>query len=268
MVSTLSSIGFDIPSADYGRRLMAELAQYASRRISTIPGDYAVWRSGSGAELWFHVEGERGLYGHIQEGRVVSFQPFFACEGQVAVTVTELMQRPDDSGFEGVAAAVAANGGFQIAFGAVDYAVHTRRTLPLEVNVKLLGFAQGLSLFATEDAFHAAARRAALPVKSFVGDRHIAVGRADNDNLPERRRLVVIETNKAYVPRTSARLSGVVVQYKTLKNEVSERAYHWFLVDGPGGLYDVVADRDLVTGTVTPGMIIETEASFSGRFVD
>lgn len=268
MVSTLSSIGFEIPSADYGRRLMAELARYASRRISSIPGDYAVWRSGSGAELWFHVEGERGLYGHIQEGRVVSFQPFFACEGNVAVTVTQLMQRPDDSDFDGVAAAVATDGGCQVAFNAVDYAVHTRRKLPLEVNAKLLGFARTLSLHASEEAFRAAARGAPLGVKSFAGDRHIAIGGADNDNLPRRGQLVMIDTGKAYVPRTNARLSGVVVQYKTLENEVSERTYHWFLVDGPGGLYDVVADRDLVAETAMPGMIIETEASFSGRFVD
>lgn len=267
MASNLSSIGFVFKSADYGRRMMGELAGYAMRRIATVPGDYAVWRSGAGAEIWFHVEGERSFFGRMDGGRVIGLNPFFAGEGKVALRITKLIQGPEHSPFDGVFLAEAGQA-FSLAFDAVDYAVHNLRSLPITATAQLVGFARELSLFASEADFRRSRDGGDIAVRSFVGDKRVGFGAADNDNAPGPEASSPGLSQSAFLPGRQARLRGVVVKYSCLENEVTERTYHWILVDGPGGTFDIVADRDLVSGPIEAGMIIETIATFSGRLVD
>ncbi|MFM1814197.1 MAG: hypothetical protein RLZ98_892 [Pseudomonadota bacterium] len=264
MASNLSSIGFVFPSEDWGRQLMAELAGYAVHRSPCLPGDYAVWRSGGGAEIWYHVVGERSFFGRMDGGRVVGLRPFFHGEGCLPISIERLIRGPGHSAFEGIFTGVAL-AGYPIAFEAMEFALHDLRSRPIKARAQLVGFARQITPLGIEAEVAVAAEGRGSAVRTFAGDKTIGLGNADNDNEPESERLGEV---RGPPPATVALLRGVVVRHARIENEVTERSYNWLLVDGPGGTFDIVADLDIVKEPIAAGTVVEVFASFSGRLID
>ena len=55
MASNLETIGLGVADRSAFEQLVTGLAEAAREGLSTPVGDYAVWRSRSGAEVWLHI---------------------------------------------------------------------------------------------------------------------------------------------------------------------------------------------------------------------
>ena len=122
MASNLSSIGFSFDSAEEFQATMLRLAPDAVERIGCEAGDYSIWRSRTGAEIWFHLP----MLGTEDDARdIAGLTPFYEGVGAIDVEVVARVQRPDDNDFEGALTAHVkdpdgGNEGFPITFDAVD----------------------------------------------------------------------------------------------------------------------------------------------------
>ena len=86
MSSNLSSIGFSFASAEDFQATMLRLAPDAIERISCAAGDYSIWRSRTGAEIWFHLP----MLGTEDDARdIAGLTPFYEGFGAVDIEVVE-----------------------------------------------------------------------------------------------------------------------------------------------------------------------------------
>ena len=256
MASNLSSIGFAFTGADAFQDAMLRLARDAIERVDCSAGDYSIWRSRTGAEIWFHLP----PFGTEDDARdIAGLTPFFEGTSEVAVEITECITRPGDNEFEGafLARLVLDDGAadqYSLVFDAVDFAVHAERELPLRAHARLTGFAQSVRAFADEAGFAAAdagGHGIRLGPQAFV-----PVGQFAN-----------IEDDAA--PRTSeVLLTGRVVEHRKLVNEVTSTPFHWLLVGSVGATFDVVADPECVRCDIVEDGIVEVRCMLFGRLLE
>lgn len=228
MASNLSSIGFDFGDAeDFQAQMLARAAE-AAERVGCGAGDYSIWRSSTGAQIWFHVR----PFGTEDDARdIAGLTPFFEGESDVALEIVERIVRPGCNEFEGAFRGIVGGGdGHPVVFEAVDFAVHADRTLPLKCRARVVGFATMV--------------RAFLPTGAHptpIGEQKPATG--------------------------DALLKGRVVEHHELVNEATGRAFHWLLVESLGATFDVVADPEAVEGEIVEGGAVEVGATMIGRLI-
>ena len=137
MPSTLAAIGFTFADATAFQTRMLKLAADTIERLGCAAGDYAIWRSRTGAEIWFHLSALESP----DDGRdIAGLTPFFEGTSEVALEITDRLRRPDDNPFEGAFVALGPSGA-ALTFDAVDFAAHAGRDLPFRCHVRLCGFA-------------------------------------------------------------------------------------------------------------------------------
>ncbi len=267
MANNLSSIGLVFESEAYGERMLEALCGYPMRRDACVAGDYVVWRSGMGAELWYHLEGERNVFGRIDGGRVVGWRPFFAGDGEVSLQITQFCKRQGDTDFEGVmvGAVDIESQPMQhrtvLAFDAVDFARHAYRSLPIVARVKLVGFVSEMEILGQ-------AHGSALALAMIDDDARLKCGVADNDNAPVAAYLNTVAGAREMPPSSLAQIIGTVKSYRRLENEVTDCGFHWALLEVPGGSIDVVADLSLFDDPLRPGELIGVMCDVAGRVID
>ncbi len=156
MASNLSTIGFAFANEDEFRTTMIECAANASANLDCAGGTYGIWRSRSGAEIWFHL-------GKAADGEVEIFglTPFFSGASDVALDITGPIQRASDNAFEGafhawVKSEASAERLYPLVFDAVDFAAHKDATWPSVMRTRLCGFARELAAFPDEATYYAA----------------------------------------------------------------------------------------------------------------
>jgi hypothetical protein len=258
VVSNLSTIGFEFADDDGFQTTMQRLAGDAFERLACDPGDYAIWRARTSAEIWFHIVGDRDAGGTLHDREVVGFTPFFEGLSDVAIEVVETVIRPGDNDFEGAFLAwvnpdeTTGLGAHQIVFDAVDFAAHCDRPLPFLARAKLTGFARQIRLLGSAD--EVAVARASSNARSFM-----PLGLfTDRDPHGD---------DEAQPPSSHALLTGRVVEHSVLKNEETGGSYHWLLVQCADATFDIVADPELVIGDLPAGSIVEIGCLFFGRIV-
>lgn len=260
MASNLSTIGFAFSDEEAFRTAMAACAADASKGLTCEDGEYGIWHSPTGAEIWFHL-GEAG------DGAVEIFglSPFFEGKSDVSVRVASLIRRNCDNRFEGAFHAwvnpTEGNGGaYPIVFDAVDFAARAASVLPAVRRVRLAAFARQMMAFPDEAAFLDSqsssggvriASRAFIPTGLFQPHAE-AEGR--NDGAPE--------------PQSTALFTGRVVDHAPLRNERTGREFCWLTVETLDAVLDVVADPEIVSGEIVVGGTIEATALMFGRFLD
>lgn len=268
MVSNLSTIGFDFRDEDSFRATMARLADEAGERLATADGDYAVWRSRTGAEIWFHLAPAADGLGQPGERVIVGLTPYFEGKSDIAIEVEAIVTRPDDNAMEGALNAWVApddlgTGAYPIVFDAVDFAAHKDRELPDVWRARIAGFARELKAYADADAFRAASvgADAGLEAQSFIpiGLFEDAEPGAGNGEA---------QPPLAGVPQSTALITGRVTEHQRLLNEETGRAFYWLLVESLAATYDVVADPDIVEGDITIGGTIEVACVLFGRILE
>ncbi len=258
MVSNLSTIGFEFADDANFQATMQRLAADAFERLACDPGDYAIWRSRTGAEIWFHITGDRDAAGTLKDRAVIGFTPFFEGLSDVAVEVVETIIRPVDNDFEGAFLAwvgpdeTSGLGAHQIVFDAVDFAAHCDRPMPFLARAKLTGFAREIKVLSSGDgvalARAASSARAFMPLGLF-GNRD---PQGDGPAPP---------------PSSNAVLTGRVVEHSKLVNEETGVVYNWLLVQCADATFDIVADPAVVTSELAVGTIVQVGCLFFGRLL-
>ena len=259
MASNLSTIGFDDSKPEELEKLLMRLAESASARLTTPKGDYAIWRSRTGAEIWFHLAPQ--AEGAGTEREIVGLTPFFEGNSNVPLNVTEAVRRPGYGEMEGafhawVAPDEEGEGAYPMVFDAVDFAAMGARELPERWRARVCGFARELKVYADEEAFVVSqseepklAGCAFLPVGMFAA---IAGRNADAPAAEQ-------------VPSSHALIVGKVLAHKRLVNEATDRAFHWLSVQSLAATYDVLAEPDAVSGEIVEGAIVHAGCWLFGR---
>ena len=245
MASNLASIGFHFDDTEEFAAVMLPLAETAIERLGCPVGDYAIWRSRTGAEIWFHLP----LFGTENDARdIEGLTPFFEGESEVAVTITQAVARPGDNPFEGALAcrirgARGQADSAELAFEAVDFAVRCDMTAAFECHARLVGFAHGGRVLGEGEAASGISAVSAAPA-------------------------VASATTMARSAPSLVRIAGRVCDCRQCVNEVSAKPFEWLLVDAGCAIVDVVTAPGVIGSDIAKGSTIEVNATLFGRIVD
>lgn len=251
MASNLSAIGFAFAGPDDFQAQMIARAAEASERVSCAAGDYSIWRSPTGAEIWFHIP----PFGTEDDARdIAGLTPFFEGASEVALEIVERITRPDDNAFEGaLRGSVGGPDGYPLVFEAADFAAHLDRVLPFRCRARIAAFAKRVRAFAGEAEFGAAqAQRNGIPMapRAFIPIGTFAL----EDTLPP-------------PPVSEALFTGRVAEHHALVNEATGRSFHWLQVETLDATFDVVTDPESVEGDIAEGVVVEIGATMFGRLL-
>lgn len=259
MASNMSTLGFDYQEQAEFAEAMSKLAGEAVERLTCRDGEYAIWRSRTGAELWFHLSapGEEG------EREILGLTPYFEGRSDNLVNITQAIARPEDNPLEGAFYAwmspepESGEGAYPIVFDAVDFAAHKERELPLLVGVRLAGFARELRAFPSAEAYSASTMaedgKRGLAPEAFIPMGLFAAASGDGSG------------QASEAPSSTAILTGRVKEHEVLTNEETGQKFVWLLVDSLEGTFDLVADPTVVSGDITVGGTVECACWLFGR---
>lgn len=293
MASNLSTIGFDLKDNAALQELVIRLANAASTGLSSPVGDYVIWRSRTGAEIWFHLTPnpapklEPGASPSEDAPReIIGLTPFFEGRNRTAIRLTSTITRPNDNAFEGafcawVAPPPAANAGtdehsgnkgldhhgpdiigseegsYPLVFDCVDYAVHCDRILPANCWARLTGFARELRIFTDEEAFEAAQP----PENGFAPQSFFPVGLfAASD--------AATGTGQTPPPSSNALFNGRIVDHQLLTNEETDTSFYWLAIETLDATFDVVAHPNVVKGQIANGAFAQAACWMFGRLLE
>ena len=255
MASNLSSLGFLFDDAEAFQAKMIELAGKSLERIPCESGDYSVWRSRTGAEIWFHVP----MIGTEDDANdIAGLTPFYEGLGAIDVTVQVRHKNHDDNAFEGSLTAEIADidgMGYPLTFNAVDFAAHASRDLPFKATARIVCFARELRAFPSVEAFQAdksgALGEIALASQAFIPIGHFTEKEDCGETAPE----------------ATALMTGRVVECRRHTNEATGHDFHWLLIDSLAATFDIVADPDIVTGEIVEDGIVVVSGILFGRLM-
>lgn len=258
MASNLSTIGFVFPDEETFRTSMVGFAAKAQAQLEAPCGTYGIWRSRTGAELWFH-------FGPSDEGNTEIFglTPFFEGQSETDVRITGPIRRENDTPFEGAFYAWinpddGDSGTYPLVFDAVDFAARSGETWPTVMRVKLSGFARELRIFPTEDAYRATDTGSGAPqlaTQAFIPIGLFAAAEAD----------AAASGSAPTAPSSAALLTGRIIDANRMTNEATGKDFYWMLVESLDATFDIVADPEIVSGTVSAGSIVEATVWLFGR---
>jgi hypothetical protein len=252
MCSNLRHIGFRNRSEDDLAELVDQLVDDTTDRVAAEGGDYRIWRSATGAEVWLYVEGSRRADGGLDAARIVGLQSFFDPGNRCDVHVDRLFRRPGEPRFVGsvVGRLVGDRDGAAAATPVVFDAVGFDAPRGCEVGgtgpVQLVAFGRMLTAYADEAAF----RKAGSETAGLSPSSLVATGLLASPITPSSHALVI----------------GTVVRHARHQNEVSGLPFDHITVACPNAPIDIVIDSTLVPAAVRPGAIVSAMCWMVGRF--
>lgn len=260
MASNLSTIGFQFADELQFRESMVSCAAAASDQLTCPAGHYGIWRSRSGAEIWFHL-------GRTHEGEIEIFglTPFFEGKSEVKLAISRALHRDGDNGFEGALQGTlnpqetGGGGSYPIVFEAVDFALTGAQSFPVTQRVRLAAFARELTAYANEDAYYAAHEGSDRPV--FAAVSFIPVGLFASEQSEEGSGTA----EHLAVPPSTAIFTGRVLEHSSLVNEATGKSFEWVLVETLDATLDVVADPSIIVGPLAEGATVSVSALIFGR---
>lgn len=248
MESPFAAIGFDADDpADLAPLLGRIRAKAKTRRVG-LGLAYGHWADRSGAELWLR---RGGL------GRVTGVAPHFAGTAEMRVRLTQRVAPAEggglDGGFYGWAnpkTDAPDSGDYPLVFDAPDARLHRGLDLPATVTVQFAAFAYELEAYDSEEAYYASQDRTDL---AYAARSFIPSGLFTPDGA-------IIEP-----PEPLCVMTGIIIGSDVKMNALTQRRFHWALIDTLGGLVDVVCAPVDLPGPPAPGGVIHGSFRLSGR---
>jgi hypothetical protein len=265
MANHFRAVGFDVQSeADWETMLDrtanegGEFELEGGRILCWSPASDTPVGAGNGPQIWVMVDDDWNFQGA---------SPHFSGKGAVSIRATQWL--PDEEFWEGSVYAWAnpasenaqqvdsqaegdseAEGDYPFLFQLPDFH-HVSQTLalPFEGKAQVSAFAHELEFFAGEDEYSASQN----DDTKFAPNFFIPAG------------LFVSEGEE---PEPYAMFAGKILEHNILNNPASNLEFHHFLVETLGGVYDVVAETELVTKTPTVGGILSGSFWLSGQIID
>lgn len=263
MASNLSTIGFVFADEEQFRSSMVSFAAKTAVQLDCPAGSYGIWRSRTGAELWFHFGPSEN--GHTE---IFGLTPFFEGQSEMLLGITGPIHRDGDTAFEGafygwVKPDDSGHGAYPLVFDAVDFAARANLlgAGPLVATVKISGFARELKAYADEASYNAADCGLGTPqlaVQAFIPVGLFAAAEAGAANPSE----------KKAAPSSAALITGRVLEVSRMTNESTGQDFFWLLVDSLDATFDVLADPEIVSGEIVPGGIVEASVWLFGRIAE
>jgi hypothetical protein len=254
MASNLSTIGFVFADQSAFVSTLLPLAEQAGGQLVCPPGAYGVWRSRSGAELWFHLQRQADGQTEIQ-----GLTPFFNGETTVDVAITAAHQGPNDSPFEGTLTAwvnpteAGTDGDYPVVFDAVDFAAFDAGTLPVKRTVHLVGFCRDLRGFVDMEAYEVYCRETGESELRMAAAAFIPVGM-----FPGSDGEASLATSKAY-------FTGRIESVAPYINETTNEEFVTAVIETYGMRIDIVADPTVIDGPLQEGGMALVSAQVFGR---
>jgi hypothetical protein len=259
MASNLSSIGFVFDNAEAFQTAMMDLAPKAAERIGCEAGDYSIWRSRTGAEIWFHLP---FLGTEDRAHDIAGLTPFYEGMSDIAVEVVARFKRDGDNDFEGALTAqvldpAGGDDSHPITFDAVDFAAHAEVVAPFKARARVVGFAQHVRAFA-DVAAYGADTSGPLGNIGLAAQAFIPIGQIEAES----------DDGHRDAPASTALLTGLVREQRLLVNEATGGRFHWLLVDSMAAAFDIVADPQIVSGEIEVGGVVEVGCILIGRLIE
>ena len=250
MASHFSSIGFRITTMEEAEEVASRIAPEATT-IDVKRGTYLRWAPGSGEELWL-LRNRRGA--------LIGLNPHFTGSSSVRVGLVERVEQPDDSPLDGAFFAWGGaedepwDGVCQLVFDCPDAASHADLKLPALATAQIAAFARSIDVHESQEAFAHAQEGEDLP---FASQSFLPSGLFADELEPD-----------GGGSRTSEVIfSGHVVDSSVRTNSLTGLDYVWAAVETLGGVYDVVADQELLPEPPAPGAVVMGTFWLSGRLV-
>ena len=250
---------------------IVRVAKAPRQRVTAARGDYLVWHSRVGAEIWLHYPTRRTDRRSSATDAGKPQKPFDPIDDLMGMTVVHsgmsdlrthlvrtLATAPDNP-MDGIGIATlgsrrAGDKPLTFTFELVSYA--TERLLrPADVRLRVTALAQRVWAHPTVAAY-----LAATPARRLIACGGIAdVTPAD---LPD---LALI-----YKPKPGALwlLSGTVRRSMRLVNPITSAPYYLIALETDRGLFDVVANPAAIEGDISDGHVMQVVASVSGRVLE
>lgn len=254
MASPFSSIGFPITTMQEAGEIANRIADQTTR-INVKNGTYLRWAPGSGEELWL-LRNRRGA--------LIGLNPHFTGSSSVQVGLVERVEQSDDSPLDGAFLAWGGcedepwDGECQLVFDCPDAASHAELKLPALATAQIAAFARSIDLHESPGAFARAQAGEDVP---FASKSFIPSGLFADELEPD-------GPGDSEGSRTSeAIFTGHVVDSSVRTNSLTGDHYVWAAVETLGGVYDVVADPELLPEPPAPGAVVMGSFWLSGRLV-
>ena len=242
MHSHMSSIGFPFSTNEE----FADLAMTAATQgepVQVSGGMYYRWSPGAGVELWAQAD---------QDGRLIGLNPHFNEAARMGVGLINPIARERDSALDGAfygwadpAENAPDNGEYPFAFDLPDFKRHDRLALPAIVNVQIAAFAHTLTVFESEEAFHA----------------------RGSDEMKMAAESCIPSGTFSSPPKSTVIFNGHVLEAAQLTNPHTQQMFWWARVRTLGGEFDVVADPEIVESAIIQGGVIGGSVWLSGRII-
>ena len=262
MASNLSTIGFVFENVDAFRAAMLACANGIGLRAPCPNGSYGIWKSRTGAEVWFHLS-----QSHDGNTEIYGLTPYFEGNSDAKVRIIAAISQDGDNDFEGAFHAWvnpndADSGSYPIVFEAVDFATQAGAEWPAIRVVRLVAFAKDVQAFESEAAYaihqnaNSGDTKFRMASKSLIATGLFAAAMSSEN--PDSRE----------PPSADALLSGVVIEHRMLTNEATGRDFAWLLLETLDFNLEVIADPEIVNGAIVDGGVVEVTATLFGRFID
>jgi hypothetical protein len=245
----ITTLGFIVTTEQDFRHYVYQTTEFGEK-IETRNGSYTYWSPGQGIELWAQTNLHRRLLG---------MNAHFRGETSIRVQVTGRIPRYGSSILDGAFYSWASpeqgdkNAGlFPFVFDSPDYDVYDWLPIPCVAHVQLAAFAYYLRCFSSEQQFRSSryAGKPSMPLAFAPSGLFTPDGKVRRPALAE------------------ATFSGRVLAAEMVTNPVTWQKFYRARVQTLIGELDVVADPQVIQGTLVNGGMIHGEFWLSGRLVD
>lgn len=268
MSTRLHALGFP---AEWTSKMLAEvetLAASRSRLVGAARGNYRVWRSQQGAELWFHYpqrntkESPRASAAGSKppapaDARPVAVTPFHRGLSNCKIKVGRYLSLDRVNPLEGSCMAwlppPPAGGQEQvIVLELAPYGLQPLRTPPYTTTAQIVCFAHAVWAFKDPITYS----------RETPSNRRIQAGSfspVTEADVPE------VKLSYRQSPITLGLATGVVRRAIRHMNPETREPYYWLLLETKRGSFDVVANPLQVQGDISEGNVAQVCGSFLAR---
>jgi hypothetical protein len=263
MCTRLHALGFPCEWTRGNAEIIGRLAVSQSRSVVCREGEYRVWRSNGGAELWFHYPARRDESSRRSPaksddiGALEGITPFHRGSSSVTVRVGRILTLDRKNPLEGAClawlpAATKQSRDQAFVMELVPFARQPLEETPFTTEAQLICFAHALWAYQSVAAY----------TVNTPQNRRIRPGSLSpvtEKDVPEVRLIY------RYSPVTLALVTGVVRKSVRLTNPVTSMPYYWLSLETRRGILDAVANPASIEGDISEGNIAQVCGSFVGR---
>ena len=290
----LHAIGFPCEIDRATADCIARIAATPTRRISCAAGEYRIWRSAGGAEIWLHFPLVTAAAAAPSKGGVPVLAPapaaprvpprpvpppprrderkafdaiddlkgmtiFHRGQSDIRVKLDRSLGIAKENPLDGVCLAYLEDRTGRgrpapLAFEHLGFAADPAAR-PGLARVQITGLAQKIWAYPTETAY-----LASTPSKRLIGRGALTM--VEPEEVAD---AGLIYTTK---PATLWLVTGVVRRSIRLTNPLTGTSYVWLLLATDRGEIDVIANPAVIAGDISDGHTVQTVVSMTGRIIE